>query len=671
MRFPGRRLLKIAGWMLAVLLIVTAATACALWFGGGQALAWLLEHPVSSAIGRQIRVAGPLVIHWAAPTHIVVDDIHVANASWGSQPEMFSAKRLEIVMYTRTLLFGPTRIPTITLDGAKLLLETSDHGEANWQFAPAAAAPKQRGEFPHIQRVVMHDSEIDYRNGETGAQSRLEMRDSELAQTDADASSLASPLKIALAGAFQGRPVQLTADLGSIAELRNPTKPYPVKFQGGLGDTKLETDGTIQEPLDFAGVDLRLSLEGKKLHELADVLGVPFPELPDFRGTGKLTGGNGDWHLDAITLKTGDSDLEGGLAIDTNVKVPHIVARLTAHTIDLADFKGLYGEKPKRASRAPAAPGTKDRPEDSDRLIPDTPISVQKLPGLNAELEFDGARIKSVSGLPFERVTLGLQLKDGVLTVKPLRFHTADGDVDLNLRFTPFTSKSPPRLGAEIDVRHVDLHKLLRNQSSDMMKHTGGIIGGFIKIDSNGVSLRQLLGRMNGDAGFFMENGQVSDLLQMLAPINVLGALGVYVSGDKPVPINCLVSRFAIRDGLASVSTLLVDTAETQISGEGDVNFATEGLSLSFKPQNKHFTLASLRSPVSVGGSLAKPAFDIETGQLLARLGAATGLGVLFPPAALLPLIDIGLGEHNACAAAYAAQQPPGNPQPHTENAPR
>ena len=74
----------------------------------------------------------------------------------------------------------------------------------------------------------------------------------------------------------------------------------------------------------------------------------------------------------------------------------------------------------------------------------------------------------------------------------------------------------------------------------------------------------------------------------------------------------------------------------------------------------------SLRSPVDVGGSLAKPDFNIRSGALVARLDAATGLGALFPPAALLPLIDTGLGEHNACAAAYAAQQPPGNPQPRT-----
>jgi AsmA family protein len=661
--FSGRRLLRIGGWLFALLLIVIGAAGGALWLGGARAVTWLIEHPVSAAVGRQIRIAGPLVIDWGAPTRIVVGDIHVANASWGSQPEMFSAQRLEIEIFARTLLFGPTRIPSIAFDGAKLLLETSDHGDANWNFAPAAAAPKQRSEFPHIQHIIVTRGEIAYRNGETAAQSTLAITDLRVDQAADDAAGTNgsppdSPLKVALDGAFQSRPLKLDGQFGSIAELRTPTKPYPVGLSGKLGETKFATDGTIKEPLDFAGLDLRLSLEGKKLHELADILGVPFPTMPDFRGTSKLSGGNGDWHLDALTLKTGASDLEGGLEIDTNAKVPRVVAKLTAHVVDLADFKGVFGGTPERAT------AEKKKPADSDRLIPDTPIAVQKLPGLNADLTFDGARVKSVGGIPFERLSLGLQLKDGVLTVKPLRFHTADGDVDLNLRFTPFTSKTPPRLGGEIDVRHVDLHKLLQNQSSDMAKHTGGRVGGFVKLDTNGVSMRELLGRMNGDAGLFMENGQVSDLLQRLAPIDVIEALGVYAIGDKPVPINCLVSRFALHDGVASASTFLVDTSDTQVTGEGDVNFATEGLSLSLKPKNKHFTVASLRTPVDVHGTLAKPEFDVKAGALIARLGAAAGLGVLFPPAALVPLIDTGLGEHNACAAAYAAQQPPGNPAP-------
>src|SRR5260221_5922192 len=159
MRFFSRRLLRIAGWLLAILLIVGGAVVGAVWFGGAPAVAWLIEHPLSSAIGRQIRIAGPLVIRWGAPTQITVNDIHFANASWGSQPEMFSARRLEIAIFARSLVFGPTRIPSIAFDGAQLLLETSDRGEANWNFAPPAAAPNRRGEFPHGPRIPAHQSD--------------------------------------------------------------------------------------------------------------------------------------------------------------------------------------------------------------------------------------------------------------------------------------------------------------------------------------------------------------------------------------------------------------------------------------------------------------------------------------------------------------------------------
>jgi len=251
--------------------------------------------------------------------------------------------------------------------------------------------------------------------------------------------------------------------------------------------------------------------------------------------------------------------------------------------------------------------------------------------------------------------------------VKPLRFHAAKGDVDLNMGFTPFTNDGPPHLKADIDVRHVDLHELLGGAGMpDMVRQAAGNAGGFVKIDTRGVSTREFLAHMSGDAGLFIENGQLSQLMEQLAPIDVLGALGVYVRGDKPIPINCFVSRFDIKTGLANVATLLIDTPQDDIVGKGSINFADETLNLSLTPYNKGFTLVSLRTPVDVDGTFAKPEYHLKTGGLVARLGAAIGLGIVLPPAALLPLIDTGLGEHNACSKAYAAQNPPGSPVPTT-----
>jgi hypothetical protein len=68
-----------------------------------------------------------------------------------------------------------------------------------------------------------------------------------------------------------------------------------------------------------------------------------------------------------------------------------------------------------------------------------------------------------------------------------------------------------------------------------------------------------------------------------------------------------------------------------------------------------------LRTPVKVDGTLAKSEYTLRPEGLVARLGAAIGLGIIAPPAALLALIDTGLGGENACSKAYAKQAPPGS----------
>ncbi|MGH7087483.1 MAG: hypothetical protein ACREFQ_01130, partial [Stellaceae bacterium] len=128
--------------------------------------------------------------------------------------------------------------------------------------------------------------------------------------------------------------------------------------------------------------------------------------------------------------------------------------------------------------------------------------------------------------------------------------------------------------------------------------------------------------------------------------------------------INCMISRFGIKNGIATATTLLTKTPATTVVGAGNVNFSGETLTLKLTPYNNGFAPLSLRTPVDIEGTLRKPTFHLEAGNLVARLGAAIGLGVLFPPAAILPLVDTGLGPNNACGIAYAAQNRPGVPTP-------
>jgi hypothetical protein len=51
--------------------------------------------------------------------------------------------------------------------------------------------------------------------------------------------------------------------------------------------------------------------------------------------------------------------------------------------------------------------------------------------------------------------------------------------------------------------------------------------------------------------------------------------------------INCGVSGFDMKDGIAKVSALVVDTPNISVVGEGQVNLRDETLDLALKPYSK------------------------------------------------------------------------------------
>jgi len=641
--------------VLGVFAVLVIGAAAALWFGGGPLVAWAIENPVSGAMNRKITLGGPLALHWGRNVTIAAQDVSVANTSWGTDPVMFSARSLKLEFDLFSLVSGPVHVGYIELDGWKLRLETSKSGKPNWNFAASATVPSHRTQFPVLDRLTARNGSLVYRNGETAATSTLD-----IAGLDFAAPGATQPVKFDGKGAFQGIKLQLAGTAGPIAELRNPSKPYPLKIEAQLGDNRATIDGTAKNPLDFAGLDMRFSANGPDLQTLGHAVGIPFPKFPPFRGTSELVGGNGEWSLNAVSLRIGNSDVEGGLSINTKVKVPSIKAKLTSSYIDLTDFKGLYGGRPESAP-PPASP--------SGDVIPKERLAVHKLPDIDADLSFYGTRIKSPGGLPLDAVAVGLRLKGGELTVDPLRFHAASGDFALQFRYNPFTHDTPPKLSAKLDVRHIHLHPLLQGMGlPSFVKATSGIIGGGGTIETTGASVKDFLSRMSGNVAIFLEDGQMSDLLQTLIPIDAAKALGVYISGDKIVPIDCLIARFDIDSGVAKPSTFVFNTPDTSVVGSGSIDFDKEVIDLTLKPYNRKFTLVSLRTPIEIKGKLRKPDFHIDTHSIIARIGESLGLGVIFPPAALVPLVDQGLGGQNRCSKFFAPADQQAPNQPSKEN---
>lgn len=640
------RALTIAGILVGGAIVAAAGVVAGmLTIGSNRITTWAIEHPISSYIGRKVTVGKALTVHWGSPTRLVIPDLHIANAPWGTAPDMFTADKVVVEFYPKSLVSGPKNFPLVSIDHAKLLLETSKDGKRNWSFLDKILKPSARSQTPVLKKVTADDSEIVYHNGTSGATNDLAVKHAEL-----DAPTTSSPVTLAFDGTLQGQPLTIGGTVGPLNQLRKPSKPYPVDLRGGFGESRLAVQGTMGEPLSFSGLDLRATFEGKKLQELAGTLDIPMPPMPDFRATGVLAGGHGDWTLKALSAKVGASDLEGGVAFDVRGKIPALQANLTSSYIDMADFTGFLGVKPAHSS---APPPKGEATEESGRIISATPIAVAKLRDVNADVGFNAGRVKASKGLPLDRVSASLSLKNGFLTLHPLDFGVGGGSVDFRMSLD---STSPqPWLKLDASISHIDLHKLVADMKlSPLIKETGGTAGGFVHFTSTGNSLRTLLGRMNGGAALFMENGQLSQLLQELANLDVLEALGIVATGDRPLPVNCLVADFNLHDGVATTRAAVLDTTDTLVVGSGNFNFAGETIYLDFKPYDKTLTLFTLRTPVQVRGTFAHPTIKLSPQGIEQKVASGVVLGVLLPPlGALLPFIDVGLGHDNACKRAF------------------
>ena len=135
-----------------------------------------------------------------------------------------------------------------------------------------------------------------------------------------------------------------------------------------------------------------------------------------------------------------------------------------------------------------------------------------------------------------------------------------------------------------------------------------------------------------------------------LAGLDIAESLGVAIKGDEPIPIRCIVADLPARQGVFTTRTLIFDTTDTIIQGNGTINMREETADLTLTPMPKDFSPLSVRSPIRIQGTFADPSVFTDP----SRLGVNTTIkkiinAVLTPVIGLLPPIDEGVGEDTDC----------------------
>jgi hypothetical protein len=295
---------------------------------------------------------------------------------------------------------------------------------------------------------------------------------------------------------------------------------------------------------------------------------------------------------------------------------------------------------------------TKKVVQPANKALPVAPINTKSWGLMDADVKFVGLKIVQNKNLPLDDVKAHIKLDDSILTLDPLTFGVAGGDLASYIQLDG--KSSPMKAKMVISARHLKINQLVPEVEST--RASFGEIHGDASLTAQGDSIAALLGHSNGEIQALVSRGTVSRFLLEAAGLNVANMLLVKLFGDEQITLNCLASDFAVKNGVMTARGFKLDTPDAVVDITGQINLRREAFDLDVRPENKSVRIFTLRTPLYVKGTFKNPDVGVQTGPLAARAGAAVALGIIATPfAAIVPLLNLGTDDSSECAPLLAA----------------
>jgi uncharacterized protein involved in outer membrane biogenesis len=446
-------------------------------------------------------------------------------------------------------------------------------------------------------------------------------------------------------GTYKRTTISGDGKLGGVLALQDAARPFPIQADVRIGDTHIAVVGLLTDPAHLAALDLHLWLSGVSMAHLYDVTGVNLPDTPPYATEGRLLGqlrsGANSFTYENFTGRVGGSDLNGTLTYQSKQPRPSLDGTLVSNLLQFSDLAPIIGadsnaSKAKRGD-APAQP--------SDKALPTEEFRTDRWKTIDTDVKFTGRRILKDKSLPITDLYTHVIMNDGVLSLDPLNFGVAGGTLSSDIHLDGSAVPLKGRFGMK--ARHLQLKQLFPTFAP--MKSSFGEVNGNAALSATGNSPAALAGSSNGEVKVLVNDGAISEALLEEAGLNVANIVAVKLFGDKDVKINCAATDFVITDGILDSRVFSLDTEDAVINVNGTINMKSEQMDLSVRPHTKGFRVFSLRSPLYVKGTFKKPKVGVDIPALALRGGAAVGLGLINPIAALIPLLAPSHDQASAC----------------------
>ena len=655
-----------ARWLLiglAVLLVLAgAAVFTATRYFDRERVTGMVAAEVNKATGRQIHFDGPIGFQVLPTLALRLEGVRLANADWGTRPDMVKAKRLELVVALRPLLRKQLQVNRVLLDGVEVWLETDPNGRGNWVMkrepkSTQASPPEEAGEpmAINLTQAEIRESTITLRDGRTG-------RAETLGLTRVSLSDAGPTDRLDAQIRLRNQPLSIKGNIGKLADLLAGADSFPLDLTLALEGASIKAKGSVGLAVRAGKASFDVHADVRQSTALARLAGKELPLPLPLQLSGRLEQDGARSVLPAFKLTVAGQTLDGAVDFDARAKRPRLKVTAKAAAIDLG---ALLPSLPK-ASAATTKPASKGS------LFSDEPLPLTELPALDANVDLVVAKLQ-VPGKPaLSALHAALALTDGRIVLQPLNFHMGSGSVDgaATLRLP---AGGAPVLSLRARSDGITLEELLA-----VAGRAGGLSGGRTDIEldmtATGASPRQLARALNGELRFKAGRMRLSGNLSGLGGdvlSELVQAVNPFYKDDKGSNVECAVARLPVQRGVITVDrSIATESDKLNVVVSGSIDLGAETIEMAIRPTIKEglgLGAANLAQLVKLTGSLSNPRIGVDL-KGAARQGLSIGAAVATGGLSLLGerLLKERADPH-PCVAAMGGKAPAAEPPKATD----
>jgi uncharacterized protein involved in outer membrane biogenesis len=222
---------------------------------------------------------------------------------------------------------------------------------------------------------------------------------------------------------------------------------------------------------------------------------------------------------------------------------------------------------------------------------------------LDADLVFQAKRFRAAALPMLQSLKLKARLDAGVLAVSDLDVGWAGGHSTGTVGFD--MRAHPARSEAQIETRGVRVEALF--PAGDGKQRVTGALRGRTTLHASGDDAEALRASLSGSASAMLSGGTIPSLLDAQMGLQGGKLMRTLLSGSEALALPCAAAVAELSAGRANIRSLVIDSANTRVTGSGIVDLRDGTIDMALTPEAKRPGLFELKKSIRLSGRLPRP----------------------------------------------------------------